>query len=156
MKILLPIDGSDCARQTVEWASEFYGKTHEKSAIEFYLLHVVELIPEIPVSDYELEESIKMLQETRSLLESKGFKVAGTHYVIERPARAICLYADEQNVDQIVMGSHGRQGLAKFLMGSVSEEVFKQAKQSVFIYNNGPKPSLTVSQVDHVHMAEVS
>lgn len=153
MKILMPIDGSECSRDTVRWATEFFSK-QDHTQLKFFLVHVVELIPEIPVSDYELEEAIKMLNEAKQILTERGFTVAGSQYVVERPARAICTYADEIGADQIIMGSHGRKGMAKFLVGSVSTEVSELAKQPVLIYNNGPKPSLNISHVDQVKLAE--
>lgn len=153
MKILLPIDGSDCSKATIEWVAQFF-KNHDKGQLSFYLLHVVELIPEVPISDYDLEEAMQALNVARKHLEGAGYQVAESEYIIERPARAICLYADEKQIDQIVMGSHGRKGLAKFFVGSVSTEVADMAKQPVMIYHNGPKPSLSVSHVDQVHLAE--
>lgn len=153
MKILLPLDGSESSRKTLAWVTTFFGQ-QDKATLDFYLLHVVELIPEVPITDYDLDEAMKTLSDARQMLTEKGFRVAASEYVVERPARAICLYADEQGIDQIVMGSHGRSGLLRFLVGSVSSEVAEQAKQPVLIYHNGPKSSLTVSQVDQVSLTE--
>ena len=61
---------------------------------------------------------------------------------------AICQYADEIQADLIVIGSHGYQGLAKFLMGSVSERVFKEANQPVIIVRNDKSHSIEISHFD--------
>ena len=52
---------------------------------------------------------------------------------IGRPARAILDYADDNDVDQIVVGSHGRSGLGRALLGSVAETVTRRAKIPVAV-----------------------
>jgi nucleotide-binding universal stress UspA family protein len=47
--------------------------------------------------------------------------------VTDRPARAIVDYADEEGVDHIVIGSHGRTGVTRVLLGSVAEKVVRRA-----------------------------
>ncbi|ELZ24499.1 UspA domain-containing protein [Haloterrigena salina JCM 13891] len=49
------------------------------------------------------------------------------------PARTILEYADESDVDHIVMGSHGRSGVARILLGSVAETVTRRATVPVTI-----------------------
>lgn len=70
------------------------------------------------------------------------------HMISGEPARAIARFASEQQADMIVMGTHGRTGLSRLLMGSVSEAVVRRA----------PCPVLTVKQphgdhadADHEH-----
>ncbi|MFC6719040.1 universal stress protein [Natrialbaceae archaeon GCM10025810] len=50
-----------------------------------------------------------------------------------RPARTILEYADDNNVDHVVMGSHGRSGVARILLGSVAEAVTRRAPTPVTI-----------------------
>lgn len=49
------------------------------------------------------------------------------HMVEGEPATEILRLAQETNADLIVMGTHGRRGLTRFLMGSVAEEVVRKA-----------------------------
>ena len=49
------------------------------------------------------------------------------------PARAICDYAAEHGVDLIVIGSHGRGGMERWLIGSVAERVVRHATANVFV-----------------------
>jgi nucleotide-binding universal stress UspA family protein len=49
------------------------------------------------------------------------------------PAAEIVRYAQEMNMDLIVMGTHGRTGLERLLMGSVAEKVMRQATCSVLV-----------------------
>jgi nucleotide-binding universal stress UspA family protein len=150
MKLLLPVDGSQNAQATLDWVTSFF----DKAQVTLYLLHVVDLVPDLPRTEYELDRAQTILNEARQCLEAKGFQVAESQYIIEQPSRAICRYAEEEGMDQIIMGSHGRQGLEKFLIGSVSEEVFRCASRPVLIYKNvGPSPSLEVSDAEAVHPA---
>ena len=50
------------------------------------------------------------------------------HLVVGDPAREIVRLASEQKADLIVMGTHGRGGLTRLLMGSVAEEVVRRAE----------------------------
>ena len=49
------------------------------------------------------------------------------------PARAICDYAAEHGVDLIVVGSHGRGGMERWLIGSVAERVVRHASVNVYV-----------------------
>jgi nucleotide-binding universal stress UspA family protein len=49
------------------------------------------------------------------------------------PARAICDYAREQDADLIVVGSHGRGGMERWLIGSVAERVVRHASTNVYV-----------------------
>lgn len=49
------------------------------------------------------------------------------------PARAICDYATEHDVDLIVVGSHGRGGMERWLIGSVAERVVRHATANVYV-----------------------
>ena len=49
------------------------------------------------------------------------------------PARAICDYAEENDVDLIVVGSHGRGGMERWLIGSVAERVVRHATANVYV-----------------------
>jgi len=60
---------------------------------------------------------------------SEEFGDVETETVIKSgtPHKAILAYADEKDVDAIVMGTHGRTGLDKYLLGSVTEKVVRLA-----------------------------
>lgn len=157
MKVLIPIDGSECGRSTLEWATGFLDKT----SAQIYLLHVIAIpqtsyiTPEIPMTEYDVKDAIALLDEVRILLENKGFVVEEAQYILGDPARAICQYADDKEIEQIIIGSHGHQGLAEFLMGSVSKDVFKRAKQPVLLINNGKKSSIALSHPEQVALYQV-
>ena len=49
------------------------------------------------------------------------------------PARAICDYAENHGVDLIILGSHGRGGMERWLIGSVAERVVRHAACNVYV-----------------------
>ena len=49
------------------------------------------------------------------------------------PARAICDYAENHGVDLIVLGSHGRGGMERWLIGRVAERVVRHAACNVYV-----------------------
>ena len=49
------------------------------------------------------------------------------------PAKAICDYAETHGVDLIVVGSHGRGGVERWLIGSVAERVVRHATSNVYV-----------------------
>jgi nucleotide-binding universal stress UspA family protein len=58
------------------------------------------------------------------------------------PAHAIVNLAEMEGVDLIVMGTHGRSGLSRLLMGSVTEVVVRKAKCPVLTYKQpAPQPA---------------
>ncbi len=138
MKILLPIDGSDCSKKTLRWVIELFRNNQHS----FYLLYVIDLIQEKPWDSDQFEKAQHVLDGAKAYLEQAGLDVVETKYVRGMPSQEIRHFADKEGIDQIIMGSHGRQGLSKFLMGSVSEDVFKHAKQTIMIINNGPMSSI--------------
>ncbi|MDS0474527.1 universal stress protein [Natrinema sp. 1APR25-10V2] len=50
-----------------------------------------------------------------------------------RPARTILEYADEHEIEHIIMGSHSREGVSRLILGSVAERVIRQAPMPVTI-----------------------
>jgi nucleotide-binding universal stress UspA family protein len=58
--------------------------------------------------------------------------------VAGRPAAEILRVAEEENVDRIVMGTHGRTGVRRMLLGSVAEQVLRKAKCTV-VTVRGPR-----------------
>ena len=85
------------------------------------------------------ETSQKQLKEL--LTDEDRQKLSATPVVVtsNMPAMAIVQYSKDQNVDLIIMGTHGRGAVAHLLMGSVAEKVVRTA----------PCPVLTVRHPEH-------
>lgn len=141
MKILLAVDGSKFS-EAAEQSVIAQRRPHDA---EVRVLHVVEP-PSLLVAremggydqaldaawDFEKKRADKLVAKTAELLRSRGFKATGA---VEQgdPASKILGIAKDWPADLIVLGSHGRKGLDRFLMGSVSEKVTRHAHCSVEI-----------------------
>ena len=135
-KILVPTDGSDFAKKAQKQAL-FLSKV---SGAEIIALSVTEnnFVNGLPLDDevYQLnqilnersEENLKEFDE----LNEDNLKI--THVVREgSPAKVILEVAKEEDVDLIVMGSSGKSGFDRFIMGSVADKVVNSAKCAVLV-----------------------
>lgn len=140
MKILLPIDGSDCSTRTVKWAAE----TFNKETTRYYVLYVIPAYyNEIKLVEYDMPTAKALLNKTESFLKEQGCQVEKSEFMEGDPVSLICGYAEEMQVDQVVIGSHGRTGFKKLLLGSVSIAVMEQCKRPVSVYRNvEPRPAI--------------
>ena len=85
----------------------------------------------VPESPEDRKRQIQLLlDDTGKALAGPRFTVS-TSVVVGDPVRTICEAG--KNHDLIVVSSHGRKGLSRFLMGSVSESVANQADRSVLL-----------------------
>jgi len=137
-RILLPVDQSEQATAACDLAIELF----EDGTL--VLLHVIDpaeasfsaetAIPNIPDGWYEREK--EQADEQFAQLESRA-SAAGveTERAIEvgKPAQTIVEMATEENIDHIVMGSHGRQGVSRLLLGSVAENVVRRSPVPVTV-----------------------
>jgi nucleotide-binding universal stress UspA family protein len=145
-KILLATDGSSEARLAARTAVELAQKTDS----EVHLIHVFDvalialLYPEatdpkgVKVPEPILEEDLQrhareVLEGEVKLLRSAGGTVAQSHLVMGEVAREIVHLAEELGVGLIVMGSRGRGGIRRALMGSVSDSVVRHAPCPVMV-----------------------
>lgn len=138
MKILLAVDDSVFSEAAVvSVAREF-----RPQGTEVRVLHIVEPIaisepPQMSPGYFpELEDRLlqtqKLVDQIANVLSSADFRV--TSSVVAGDARSKILEnAAEWHADLIVLGSHGRKGLERFLLGSVSEAVARHAPCSVQI-----------------------
>ena len=131
MKLLLPLDGSDCAHGTLEWAA----KTFDPDA-EYYLLYVIPVLPDLNAMEFDIVDAMAVLKKARTELQRQGCTVANAEYVLGDTVAQICAFADEMDVDQVVIGTHGRTGLSRLLMGSVGTGVLERCKRPVVLFRN--------------------
>lgn len=133
-KILVALDGSIYSDAALEQAISL-GKICN-SAI--YTLTVIDLYPEQMEAAPSLVE--KMSQDARAILDKAKERVEAENIACEtivhmggQPHEFIIQEAKEKNVDLIVMGTHGRTGLKKLLMGSVVQKVIGYAPCPVLV-----------------------
>lgn len=88
------------------------------------------------VEDFEricAKEAARILAEVDEAAEAAGVQCRTVHVRDRFPADGILEAAEEAGCDLIVMGSHGRRGIAKLLLGSEATEVLTRAKVPVLI-----------------------
>ncbi|ADG13820.1 UspA domain protein [Methanocaldococcus infernus ME] len=78
------------------------------------------------------DESLKKLDEIKKELESLGFEVKNIS-VFGTPHEEIVKVANEEDVDIIIMGSHGKTNIKEILLGSVTEHVIKKSDKPVMV-----------------------
>jgi nucleotide-binding universal stress UspA family protein len=134
--ILLPVDGSEEMEEVIDHAlelAEIHGGT----------IHALYVVDTASLSDLPLESSWEgvsqaMESEGKNALEKveqrAGEVPVTTEVVTGSPSRQISEYASQNDCDVIVMGTHGRSGFDRWLLGSVAERVVRSS----------PVPVLTI------------
>lgn len=129
-RILVPTDLSDSATDALTYATRFAASTDA----DLHLVHVT--TPDTDPDEPTLE-AWPPTAEAREELDAKGCAVE-THETRGRAAAETILeYARDLDVDLIVMGSHGRRGVRRMVIGSVAEEVLRHARCPVVLVRNG-------------------
>jgi nucleotide-binding universal stress UspA family protein len=126
--ILFPTDGSDGAGEALAHALEL-AATHGST------IHVLSVVDSTYLGSAAAEATtIESLQaRTEQVVDETVDDITahGADVVAERrmgdPYEEIIDYAETAGVDMIVMGTHGRSGLDRFLLGSVTEKVVRTA-----------------------------
>jgi nucleotide-binding universal stress UspA family protein len=140
MHVLVPYDESKGSQHALEHALDQYPDA------TITLLHVIDLVDagySSPVDgtlpgfweewfESEQEASERLFEDAREKAGDADVDLA-TESVVGRPTRAINDYAEDNDVDHIVMGSHGRSGVTRVLLGSVAEGVVRRAPVPVTI-----------------------
>jgi nucleotide-binding universal stress UspA family protein len=142
MKILLAVDGtefSQAATQTL--ASQLRPEGVEVLVLCVVEPHIFSIPPQMAegyapeqeaVLKEELQHARESVNQASKVLCSAGFNLKTR--VVEAEARnGILDVAEEWRADLIVLGSHGRKGLRRFLLGSVAEFVARHARCSICI-----------------------
>lgn len=79
------------------------------------------------------QEATKTLSAAKAMADAAGIAVKTLHAARSRPADAILEAAKSEGADTIIMGSHGRRGLKRLLLGSQASEVLSHAEIPVLI-----------------------
>ena len=147
--ILFPTDGTDGARAALDHALNLA----ERHDATLHLLNVVsdarwsmlddEGMAMTGVDVGEIQQNLErraetVIDETAKTVEERGVTCVSDVVSGDSPHSAILDYAADENIDLIVMGTHGRRGFDRLLMGSVAEKVVRSS----------PVPVLTVKMDD--------
>ena len=132
-EILVPTDGSPAAAAAIEHAvtlaERFDSTVHALYVVDATAYSTLEAGSGVVVEALE-REGEGAVDAVREAAEAAGVPVS-EHVVSGTAYKSILEYADEEGVDLIVMGTHGRRGLDRYLLGSVTERVVRSADQPV-------------------------
>lgn len=145
-RILVPTDFSKHSENALAYAAAFA----EKFDAELFLLHVVQdlalFVPEAltaapPVTPPVEQLTAAVREALDRLIDSNHLRRFTVHTEVREgsPFYEIVRFAKEQEIDLIIMGTHGRAGLVHVLLGSVAEKVVRKS----------PCPVLTVRHPEH-------
>lgn len=135
MRVLVPVDGSDPAAAALDYALEQF---EDAEIVALFVMDPVDGATAwgpgsadqwLSVSEERAETTLDAAAETA---EAAGRSIQ-TESILGRPSHTIVEYADEHDVDHIVIGSHGRGGLSRALLGSVAETVVRSAPVPVTV-----------------------
>lgn len=138
--ILVPHDFSSSANHAAAIARD-EAKLH---GAKILLLHVIDIPPTfetasmlpvdtgapINVKDYAVATAEKHLEDIAARLAKDGTPPT-TFIRLGNPVDQINIFANENNVDLIIMGTHGRTGLQHLLVGSVAERIVRSSTKPV-------------------------
>ncbi|MBX9666266.1 MAG: universal stress protein [Candidatus Obscuribacterales bacterium] len=143
MKVLVALDDSDCSARAVDFIIE---RPWQKDD-QLLVLSVVEPVPQdcgvgaFPPPNGSIEarcydESAKVCGDSAAKIQNAvpDLKVE-VQVASGFAAETICKTAESWNADLVVLGSHGRKGIAHLLLGSVAEEVLRKSSCSVEVIN---------------------
>jgi nucleotide-binding universal stress UspA family protein len=137
--ILVPTDGSDTAQAAVDHAID-HAKRYDAA---LHALYVIEEPPTDEAAGPEVLESLettgeRAIQEVIDEAEAADVGTVEGSVATGSPYRAILDYVEANGVDLVVMGTHGRTGLDRYLLGSVAEKVVRSAPVPVLTVGTEP------------------
>ena len=136
-KILIATDGSEYTKNAVDYGIDIAKNTGAK----LFAIYVVDTaaFASIPMdaaweSMYELlkQEGDLAIKYVAERAEAEGLEVEG-NLIEGHPADEIIRYSEKNSISVIVMGTLGKSGLDRFLLGSVAEKVVRNSKIPVLV-----------------------
>ncbi|WP_050048349.1 universal stress protein [Halanaeroarchaeum sulfurireducens] len=136
-RILVPVDGSEHAENAFEYAVEHFPED------DIVALHVIEL-PEgyfaafaedtesLPQVEDAKERGHQILGDIESLAADLDAEVE-TEIISGNPPDKILSYVEDEDVDEIVIGSRGLSGVGRIMFGSVAEQVVRRSEVPVVV-----------------------
>jgi nucleotide-binding universal stress UspA family protein len=137
-KILVPLDGSELARKALDQAEKL-AKTFDAEIILFQVVPFLpiygspELVTPLIVDEKQRESAEKYLTNLAEELKKRGLKVTAMVRTGQQVAVEIIDFAKETGVDLIVMCTHGRSGITRWVLGSVAHKVLTRTETPILL-----------------------
>jgi nucleotide-binding universal stress UspA family protein len=140
-KLLVPLDGSERAEAALPHARALATTDSEIVLLRVVVYALRELLGSDPTLSASLSDDLLQIRhKAQTYLEhtAAGLRAAGLTVKTEvvdgqEPAAAILDYAEHIRADVIVMASHGRGGVVRWLLGSVASKIVQGAKIPVLL-----------------------
>lgn len=139
--VLVPLDGSKLSETALDHAKKFIPADGKIT-----LLRVVEVGVLLPRLPQRVDDPEKLNKRARKVAEdyllgfatelTKEGKQAATEVRYGKPAEAIVKAAQELAVDAIVISTHGRTGIRRLMVGSVTQDVINTATCLIIVVPN--------------------
>ena len=137
-KILVAVDFSEPSARALTFAIELAASFQSSLTI----LHVSQLVvtlasnPSVPVQVYKEGQAgeSSLLEQAKQQAQAAGVQADGM-LADGTPSQEIVRVAHEGQFDLIVIGTHGRSGFDRFMLGSVAERVLRKATCPVMTVN---------------------
>lgn len=147
-RTLCPVDFSECSAEAYDYA---YSLARHYEA-KLFVLHVAEqllalydgYVPQPQVDEVYANQSAHAHERFHELAASTGNDV-DQQFVFQRgdsAADSILSFAEDHQIDLIVMGTHGRRGLDRLIMGSVVERVLRKTRCPILTVRNRVRNSV--------------
>jgi nucleotide-binding universal stress UspA family protein len=135
-RMLVPLDGSELAEVVFTYAKELAGRLD----LDLTLFHVCTPEEQELASMHRayVERAVETIRQqseaVQQMTQSRGkaIKTVG-ELAVGHPANEILRYADENDIDIILMATHGRSGVGRWAMGSVADKVLRVSKVPVWL-----------------------
>jgi len=156
--ILFPTDFSKCAHQALSRAS-ILAKSYDAT---LHMLHATVLhdddphnpafhLPDVDMINTKLRETaIDKMDSVINSYHASDLKIVKKHERGIAPAPVIIDYAEKNDIDLIVMGTHGRRGLRHLLLGSVAEEVVRLSSSPVLTIHEQKAPVPVAGSMERI------
>ncbi|HHV24120.1 MAG TPA: universal stress protein [Methanosarcina sp.] len=138
--IVIATDGSENSQRAISCGIEI-AKLSGATVHALYVVDTPSIISETWTAGKEvvheliISEGKKVLSRVKKITEDSGVEVK--EVLLEgHPSEEIINFAENNNMDLIVMGTLGKTGIEKFLMGSVAENVVRNSKIPVMVVRN--------------------
>jgi nucleotide-binding universal stress UspA family protein len=140
--LLIAVDGSELSDKAMGHGAGLAKALGAKVTIvhvtpPWSSIAVGEIAVMFPPEEYEsnmAEAAKQLLARMTKAADAAGVSASVLHVVDPHPDRAILATADEKGCDLLVMGSHGRRGIAGLLLGSVTARTLTLSKIPVLVY----------------------
>jgi nucleotide-binding universal stress UspA family protein len=140
-KILLPVDFSASTNPTLQMAADLALHFHA----ELHMIHVIPFFPNTTLPDFVPEEKFhqqamahaeKHLDKYKTLLTARGVKATSSVEIGNDITGNIMEVIEHENIDMVVISTHGLSGWHPLVFGSIAEKLLKLVQCPVLLLHS--------------------